>query len=235
MLYFQGYPLLVIDNDEGMLQSLRDRQIPYLFGDASSQIVLEKAHLHQAKAMAIALPDAMATRLTLKRALSLAPDLDITVRAHSTNEIDVLYQLGAQEVVQPEFEAALEIGAHLLLNLGDPTYSVQQVVNRYRTRRYRDILPEREEYWGTTDFSTTLAGLQQQWYTLPAHSPLQNQSLAQANIRRLTGVTVMAIDRQQQMYRYPSGETRLEVGDRLLVVGSSAEQDAFANLLQMRE
>jgi hypothetical protein len=39
--------------------------------------------------MVIALPDPMATRLTLKRALSLAPDLDITLRAHIN---DVLYQ-----------------------------------------------------------------------------------------------------------------------------------------------
>jgi len=42
--------------------------------------------------MVIALPDPMATRLTLKRALSLAPDLDITVRAHIN---DVLWQSSA--------------------------------------------------------------------------------------------------------------------------------------------
>ncbi|PSN77913.1 sodium:calcium exchanger, partial [filamentous cyanobacterium CCP4] len=50
MLYFQGYKILVIDNNEAVLQSLRDRGIPYLFGDASSPLVLEKARLPQAKA-----------------------------------------------------------------------------------------------------------------------------------------------------------------------------------------
>jgi len=133
MLYFQGYKLLVIDNNEAVLASLRDRQIPYLLGDASSHVLLEKANLPKAKAMAIALPDPFATRLALQRALSLAPDLDITVRAHATDEIDALYQLGAQEVVQPEFEASLEMGAHLLLKLGDPVTAVQQVVHRYRS------------------------------------------------------------------------------------------------------
>lgn len=232
MLYFQGYKILVIDNNEATLQTLRERGVPYLFGDAASTLVLEKANLPQAKAMAIALPDPMATRLTLNRALSLAPELDITVRAHVNEEIDVLYQLGAQEVVQPEFEASLEMGAHMLLKLGDSTFEVQQVVNRYRTGRYRDILPERAEYWGVADLESAIEGLQRHWYGLEADSPLVGLSLAQANVRRLTGATIMAIERNKQLHRYPTGEMVMQAGDRLLVVGNLGEHSAFENLLK---
>ncbi|QZZ21818.1 cation:proton antiporter [Leptothermofonsia sichuanensis E412] len=232
MLYFQGYKILVIDNNEATLQTLRERGVPYLFGDAASTLVLEKANLPQAKAMAIALPDPMATRLTLNRALSLAPELDITVRAHVNEEIDVLYQLGAQEVVQPEFEASLEMGAHMLLKLGDSTFEVQQVVNRYRTGRYRDILPERAEYWGAADLESAIEGLQRHWYGLEAASPLVGLSLARANVRRLTGATIMAIERNKQLHRYPTGEMVMQAGDRLLVVGNPGEHSAFENLLK---
>lgn len=232
MLDFQRHPILVIDNNEAALQTLRERRIPYLFGDASSPLVLEKANLTTAKAMAIALPDPMATRLTLQRALSFAPDLDITVRAHINDEIDSLYQLGAQEVVQPEFEASLEMGAHMLLKLGDSTYDVQQVVNRYRSGRYRDIVPERSEYWGAADLEAAIEGLQRNWYTVDSDSPLQGLSLAQTKVRHLTGATVMAIERNKQLYRYPTGEVTLESGDRLLVVGNPKEHSAFAKLLK---
>ncbi len=230
MLYFQGHQILVIDNDEAALQTLRDRGIPYLFGDAASSFVLEKANLPAAKSMAIALPDPMGTRLTLNRALSLAPDLDITVRAHVKDEIDVLYQLGAQEVVQPEFEASLEMGAHMLLKLGDSAYAVTQVVNRYRSDRYRDILPERSEYWGATDLETAIEGLERHWYSLDQASVLIGKSLAQSNIRRLTGATIMAVERDRQLHRYPAGETVLVQGDRLLVVGNFEEHQAFKDL-----
>ncbi|KAM3096196.1 cation:proton antiporter [Phormidesmis sp. 146-12] len=232
MLYFQGHKILVLDNNEASLQTLREQGIPYLFGDASSPLVLEKANLSRAKSMAIALPDPMATRLTLQRALSLAPDLDITVRAHVNDEFDVLYQLGAQEVVQPEFEAALELGAHMLLKLGNSAYAVQKVVNRYRSGRYRDILPERAEYWGGGDFDAAIEGLEKHWYTLPTDSPLVGLSLAKANIRRLTGVTIMAIERHNQLNRYPLGETILEASDRFLVVGATEEHRAFKALLK---
>ncbi|MEB3294923.1 MAG: cation:proton antiporter [Synechococcales bacterium] len=232
MLYFQGHQLLVIDSNEAALQSLRERKIPYLFGDAASELVLEKANLTTAKAMAIALPDPMATRLTLNRALHVAPDLDITVRAHVNDEIESLYQLGAQEVVQPEFEAALEMGAHMLLNLGASSYAVNQTVNRYRTGHYRDILPERALYWGVTDIETAVEGLQHRWYVIQPDSPLQGMTLAQANIRRLTGATVMAVEHGKQVNRYPTGEVRIDLGDRILVVGSLQEHDAFEGLLR---
>lgn len=232
MLSSQGHKILVIENNEAALQRLRELQIPYLFGDASSVLVLEKANLIQARAMAIALPDPMATRLTLKRALSLAPNLDITVRAHVNEEIDTLYQLGSQEVVQPEFEAAMEMGAHMLLGLGDSSLEVQQMVNRYRRRRYRDILPERAEYWSMGDLEANMEGLQHRWYHLSPPSSLLGLSLAEANIRRLTGATVMAIERKKRLYRYPTGEILLEPGDRLLVVGNPEEHMAFLNLLK---
>ncbi|MGB3136633.1 MAG: cation:proton antiporter [Nodosilinea sp.] len=234
MLYFQGYKILVIDNNEAVLQSLRDRGVAYLFGDAASPLLLEKARLPQAVAMAIALPDPMATRLTLNRALSLAPELDITVRAHDTAEIDTLYQLGAQEVVQPEFEASLEMGAHLLLNLGDSTFEVQQVVNRYRSRRYRDILPERSEYWGETDLESAIEGLLRRWYDIVPNSALEGVTLAQANIRRLTRATIMAVERQKHLHRYPTGEMALAAGDRILVVGSPEAHRTFETLLKTK-
>lgn len=231
LLAAQGHQLLVIDNNEATLQSLRDRNIGYLFGDASSALLLEKANLPHAKAMAIALPDPMATRLTLQRALGMSPDLDITVRAHVSEEIDALYQLGAQEVVQPEFEAALEMGAHMLLKLGDAAFEVQQVVNRYRAGRYRDILPERVEYWNVGDLEAATEGLQRQWHTLQPTSPLVGLSLAEADVRRRTGATIMAIERHNRVYRYPTGEIVLEPGDRLLVVCNYKEHLFFADYL----
>ena len=230
MLYFQGHQILVIDNDEAALQTLREREIPYLYGDAASPTVLEKANLPAAKSMAIALPDPMTTRLTLNRSLSLAPELDITVRAHNKDEIEVLYQLGAQEVVQPEFEASLEMGAHMLLKLGDSAYAVTQIVNRYRSSRYRDILPERSEYWGAANLEAAIQGLERHWYVVDRSSTLAGKSLAQSNIRRLSGATVMAIERDRQLLRYPTGETGLVAGDRLLVVGNFEEHTAFKTL-----
>jgi monovalent cation:H+ antiporter-2, CPA2 family len=182
-------------------------------------------------ALAIALTDPIATRLALKRAASLAPDLDITVRAHANQEIDTLYQLGAKEVVQPEFEAALEMGTHVLLNLGGEVSGVLQSIQTHRADRYRDILPDRFESLASMNFGEAIVGLDGNWHVLAKDSGLEGQTLAQANIRQRTGATVMAIRRGRQLLRYPDPQTVLTAGDRLLVVGNNQEQTAFERLV----
>ena len=93
-----------------------------------SLYVLERAGVNKARGMAIALTDSMSSRLCLKRSLELMPDLDVVVRANQDADIELFYQLEAREVVQPEFEASLELSAHLLNGLGLSSPVIQQEV-----------------------------------------------------------------------------------------------------------
>ena len=63
----RGQPVLVLENSEGAIAALRKEKIPYLFGDADSAQIISKARLEAAKALVIALPDPMSTRLLLMR------------------------------------------------------------------------------------------------------------------------------------------------------------------------
>ncbi|MEL7008574.1 MAG: cation:proton antiporter [Cyanobacteria bacterium J06648_1] len=132
----RNYTILVIENSEAAIRSLRQEQIPYIFGDADSELVLEKAYLDKAKAIAIALPDPSSTRILLKLATKINPHIDIVARSHTDKEIDLLTQLGAAEVVQPEFEAALEMGRQILSTLGEDDLKTASVIQEIRTDRY---------------------------------------------------------------------------------------------------
>ncbi|MDJ0576438.1 MAG: cation:proton antiporter [Xenococcaceae cyanobacterium MO_234.B1] len=133
------YPVLVIENSEAATKQLRKEKIPYIFGDADAELVLEKAHLTKAKALAIALPDPSSTRILLKHALELAPKLAVVARSHNNSEIDLLNQMGAKEVVQPEFEAALEMGGQILTTLGEAAPMVNSVLQNIRSDRYISV------------------------------------------------------------------------------------------------
>jgi CPA2 family monovalent cation:H+ antiporter-2 len=142
LLQAKGYRLLVIEQSEAKLQILRDRGIPYLYGNCASPLVLEKAEVEKARSMAIVTGDAMSTRLCLQRAIAIAPDLDIVARASKDADIDSLYQLGAKEVVHPEFEASLELSTHLLLALGETMQTIQREIMEVRRSRYADLRPD---------------------------------------------------------------------------------------------
>lgn len=227
----RGYPLIVIDNSEAAIQKLRSEGTPYIFGDSDSKLVLEKAHLEQAKALAIALPDPGSTRLLLKHALEIAPNLDIVARSHENREIDLLTQMGATEVVQPEFEAALEIGSHLLSTLGESKPAIDETISTLRTNRYLNIRPERAAIAFQNDISEAATNLHNEWIDVPTPSALDGTTLASANVRNLTGVTVMAIQSGGETTYYPKAQTLLRSGDRLLVVGKRSEVAAFKAML----
>jgi monovalent cation:H+ antiporter-2, CPA2 family len=177
------------------------------------------------------LPDPMSTRLALKRSLSISPELDIVVRASKPKDIEALYQLGAREVVQPELEASLELAAHLWNGLGVSLSSSQRRIQAIRQSRYSEMLPDRSLSQMARDVKSVVGELNNRWYALPDESPILGMTIEETDLRRLTGVAVMAIRRVgDQEIDYPDDSESLEQGDRLLLVGEDAEIEAFEEL-----
>jgi len=211
-------PVVVIDQSESRIQQLREAGIPYVYGNSVSLHVLETA----------ALPDPASIRLCLKRALELCPELDTVVRATQDKNIEVLYQLGAKEVIQPEFEASLEMANHLLIGVGLLPDLVQQKMQEIRQNHYLDLRPEPSPAEVSQYLQKVTRDLNRRWYDLPANSPFIGMTLEEVNMRYLTGVSLMAIRRaDDEEIDYPHNQTTLLLGDRLLVVGSNQELNAL--------
>jgi CPA2 family monovalent cation:H+ antiporter-2 len=66
---------------------------------------------------------------------------------------------------------------------------------------------------------------------LAGGSPAIGKTLAELNLRGLTGATVLAIRRGDDAVLVPSGHERLMIGDRLAVAGTREAVEAARNLL----
>jgi CPA2 family monovalent cation:H+ antiporter-2 len=231
LLREHSYPVIVIDQSERRIQAMREAGILYVYGNAASLHVLEKAGVQTAQGMAIALPDPMSTRLCLKHSLELAPDLDVVVRATQDKDLEMLYQLGAKEVVQPDFEASLELSSHLLTGIGIPLPVIQREVQQIRSSHYLGLRSEKPSYQVSRELKEATQDMNNRWYPLPTNSPLIGMTVEETDLRRLTGVTLMAIQRADgEELDYPDAKTDLQTGDRLLVVGETTELAAFDEL-----
>jgi monovalent cation:H+ antiporter-2, CPA2 family len=231
LLQAQDLPVVVIDQSEEAIEKLREAEIAYIYGNAASSRALEKAGLEHAKGMAIALPDAMNSRLCLKRALEFTPELDIVVRATHDQDIEALYQLGAREVVQPEFEASLELSTHLLTGMGLSQSAIQQNISQIRSNHYATLRPEQTPRELSREAESSAQWMNSKWYTLPEQSTLVGMTLEEADLRRLTGVSVMSIRRSDgEGLSYPEPQVILQEGDRLLLIGEPAELEALEEL-----
>jgi CPA2 family monovalent cation:H+ antiporter-2 len=130
----RGFHCLVIEQNPQRIRTLRERGIPYLFGDATNRVILERATLRQARALAITFPDDAAAEAVARTARDLNARLDVIARVHSAVYARRLWQAGAAEVVRPEFEAALEFGRHVLHRYGLSGPEIQALLNEHRAR-----------------------------------------------------------------------------------------------------
>jgi len=104
--------------------------------------MLQRAGIDRAPALAVTAADLVAAEAAVRIARQLNPALDIVTRSAAEPEVETLRQAGANEVVQPEFEAGLEFVRHLLRDHGLPAPEAAYLLERRRADFYRLVGPD---------------------------------------------------------------------------------------------
>ncbi len=102
----RGLPLVIIDNDPEIAETLRQTGYLYLQGDATSDEILLGAGVKRAKSIICTLNSDAANVYVVLIARSMNPDIFILARASEMNVEKRMIQAGADKVVTP-----YEIGA----------------------------------------------------------------------------------------------------------------------------
>lgn len=216
-------PLLVIESDAEHVTGLNQRNIPTLYGDASNSEVITHAHLEQASILVTTLPDETANLLVVTAARDINPHLTIVARAGSEENIGKLMEQGTNHIVCPELEGGLELVHHTLLSLGYPLQEVHQYAEAVRHDRYNFEVSSDEEHHSLHQLLTSFKGIEVLWVTVEAASPLVGNTLAEVNLRSVTGASVVALVREHHLTPNPKSMTVFEPGDRLGLIGDAAQ------------
>jgi CPA2 family monovalent cation:H+ antiporter-2 len=114
----RNIPYVVAEQDRGMVEHLREAEINAVYGDASEPAVLIQAHIAHASILVVAIADVFAARQMIKTARTLNPNIEILVRAHSEEEVQLLRQDKIEKVFIGENELAKNMGKHVLERYG---------------------------------------------------------------------------------------------------------------------
>ena len=125
-------PYLIVDMDPRIISKARKKGIPYIFGDASRLEVLAATNLEKCGVLVVALPDPLATRLVVRNARQINPDLHIIARVHWDEEVEILEEFGVNEIVRPETEAGVEIIRLTLRRFGMRAEQAENIVSEFR-------------------------------------------------------------------------------------------------------
>ena len=128
----RNLPCLVVDLDPMAIAEARAREIPHIYGDASSLVVLQRCGLERARVLVLAISDPLATDIALRNALAINPRLDVVARVTPRTRQHTLASASNVEVVEPGFEASLEILRHSLPRFGGSSQETQLLISSIR-------------------------------------------------------------------------------------------------------
>lgn len=219
-------PLLVIESDVERIEKLNASQTATLYGDASNSEVITHAGLERARALVVTLSDETSSFITTASARSINPKVPLIVRAASREGVEHLRHLGADHVVQPEFEGGLEILHHTLLQLGFPLREVHEYAEAVRRDGYDIRISTTDEHQSLHDLVLATRGIEIIWLPVEEGSQMIGKSLREADIRSNTGVSVVALIRAGELLANPKSGTIFEAGDRLGLIGDEEQLEA---------
>lgn len=223
---------VVIERDQGRLDALKAARVAVIYGDAGSPVVLEAAGLRHARLLIVAVSAAIDVETIVRQARALNPQLHIVARATQHGQLEVLRGLGIHEVVQPEFEAGLEMVRQALLHVDIAPAEIERLSDEVRAEHYRPL-----ETLGTS--TATLWRLRKlrhvlldlSWHPVHAASPAAGRTIGACAVRQRTGASIVAILRGEQIIPHLDPDTPLLAGDQLAVLGTAAQRAALAELL----
>jgi CPA2 family monovalent cation:H+ antiporter-2 len=226
-----GIPYAIVEMNPETVRAARARGEPMHYGDCTRVAVLQALGIARARMFVVAISDAPSTRQTTSLARSLNPDLDILVRTRFVAEVEELRRLGANEVIPEEFETSIEIFARVLHRFEVPKNLILEAVARVRDGMY-DMLrgPSRSSRRMPSQFSG-LDSLELERLELRDGSSAVGRTLSELELRRKTGATVLAVQRQGVVHASPTGDFCFEVSDILLVLGEPSAIDKLLALL----
>jgi monovalent cation:H+ antiporter-2, CPA2 family len=128
----RGFAFVVVDQDRRIVEDLRRRNVPALYGDASNPELLARAGLAEAVVLVVAMSDPAAARLTVERAKSGGRRLYIVARTHSEAEWHHLRAAGADAPIWAERELAATMAGQTLRRYGLTSQEVDAVIRGLR-------------------------------------------------------------------------------------------------------
>ncbi len=219
---------VTIELDQRRMEESKSHRWPTVYGDASQPLVLEAAGIHQARLLLITTPAIGVTQAVVEQVRRLRPTLHIVARAEGKEPMELLHALGVYEVVQPEFEAALEIVRQALLHLQVPATQIQEYTDAVRHELYAPLYGASDDYATLSRLHNAQRLLQLVWVELAEQSEMVGHTLGELGIRTRTGVSVVAVLHEGKLLTNPPLSYRFAAGDLVAILGDGDQRAAFA-------
>jgi monovalent cation:H+ antiporter-2, CPA2 family len=230
-----GVPYAVLELNSDTVQDMKRKGEPIYFGDGTSREILGKLGLLGARLLVVAISDPVSTRRIVSVARRENPSIHVIVRTRYLAEVEDLKKLGADEVIPEEFETSVEIFSRVLHRYHFPSTVIAEMVEAVRRDSYtalRGVDIPRTHLFPEHDW---LPEMEIDGYRIPEGSAIIGKSIAELQVRKKTGITIMAVRRGSEVHTNPRADFRFQGGDIVLFTGERERMDSALRTLRQEK
>ncbi|MBW8334369.1 MAG: cation:proton antiporter [Prolixibacteraceae bacterium] len=209
------YVSIVFDPADARKRQLKGESV--IYGDAMNEPILRKAHTETAEIVVISIGETITALGIISKVRDLNKHAHIIVRSKYVSNIEDFYKMGANQVIPEEFETAIELFERVLKKLLIPKGEIESAISRIRDDNYGIFLEKEENDSVTlTDMipDVEIVALKAGNYEL-----FPGNSLKEIRLRKLYGLTVVAVKRDGEILENPGAGFIFNPEDVVYVLG----------------
>lgn len=197
---------VIIDEDPQDLEEAREQGWVVLEGDATRDEMLQEAGVERAAGLLVCTGSDATNLFIVLSARALNPDLFIVTRSVDASNDAKMRRAGADKVISP-----YQIGGRHMANLA--------------------LRPHVTEFLDVVTLDSGLELWLEEVIVRP-ESEMAGKTVVEADLRRRTGVTLIALLRgDEHTMLTPDENTRFDVGDELIVLGTRSQLTKLEELI----
>jgi CPA2 family monovalent cation:H+ antiporter-2 len=211
---------MALDLDPDRVREAANAGEPVAWGDCTRRENLLAAGIARARVLIVTFADIETTLRLVQRVRELRPDLPIVARSREEEDAEKLFEAGVSEVVPEALESSVMLATHALALVGVPMH---RVIRRLRELREQHYALLRGFFHGASDAGEHLSDAEQlrlHAVTLDADAWAVNRSLDEVALAKV-GAGVTAVRRRLQPKVVVAGDTRLQMGDVVVLQGGA--------------
>ncbi|MFN8576169.1 MAG: cation:proton antiporter [Candidatus Sericytochromatia bacterium] len=214
-------PYIILEANANTVKRYKSLGEPIYYGDATHEIILEHLNIREAKVVVIAISDPIATRKIVNLIRSLDSSLTIIVRTRYLKEISCLYDLGANEVIAEELESSIEIFSRVLTKYLVSRDEIESFINKIREEKYsmQRTLSKKSKTTTLKETISYIPDLEISTFKVSKNSVLKNKTIIELDFRKKYNVTILAIQRKEEVFSNPESNFELLEYDKVVLMG----------------
>jgi CPA2 family monovalent cation:H+ antiporter-2 len=200
-----------------------------VYGDAVNDPILLKAHVDTADIVVVSIGSIIPSMAVIDRVRYINPNAFIIARARHTQDVEQYYKMGVDQVLPEKLEIAIDLFQRVLMKRLYPKKEVNRILAHTRNINLGEFYEK-----DTANRPSILDELPNVNIEAIKVEIRHNKSLSDLQLRKKTGVTLLAIRRGGEIIEHPDPDTLIEPDDVLYVLGNP-EQINFASELFSKE